>query len=64
MKFSIALLILASCTPAAVEAGAHVAGHAAALTDCRAIGKDAGSYAVYTDCADDADRRYGLDGGP
>lgn len=52
------------CTPAQVGAGIDVAGHTAALAECRAEGKDAGSYAVYGRCADEADRKYGLlDGG-
>lgn len=41
-----------------------VAGHSAALAECRSEGKDAGSYAVYGRCADEADRKFGLvDGG-
>ncbi len=58
-----ALFVIAKCTGCAAAAPAlDVAGHSLALAKCREVGKDAGSYAVYSMCADDADRRY-MDGG-
>ena len=52
----------AGCTPARAGLVLDVAGHSAALAACRAEGKDAGSYAVYERCANEADRHY-MDGG-
>lgn len=34
-------------------------GYTTELDRCRAMGKDAGSYQVYEDCAQRADARYG-----
>lgn len=54
----------ASATPDRAGRVFDVAGHSAALAECRAEGKDAGSYAVYGRCADEVDRKFGLtDGG-
>lgn len=50
------------CEPHHQGMALDVAGHSLALTQCRAEGKDAGSYAVYERCADDVDRRF-MDGG-
>lgn len=62
MKRLAICLLLAGCAGAAVRV-LDVAGHSAALADCRAEGKDAGSYAVYERCANEADRRFIPDGG-
>jgi hypothetical protein len=40
-----------------------VAEYKAALDECRTEGKRRKSYAVYEQCAREADIRYGLDGG-
>jgi len=34
-------------------------GYSLALDKCKALGKDAGSYDVYEDCAQKADSKYG-----
>jgi len=57
MKYAIMVLLLAGCAGAVTAA--NVAGYTAALTVCRAEGKDAGSFAVYERCAREADIRYG-----
>lgn len=52
-----------ACTPFAPADGVRVldvAGYTAALAQCREEGKDAGRYIVYSKCADEADRKYGL----
>lgn len=52
-----------ACSPFAPADGVRVldvAGHSAALAQCREEGKDAGKYVVYSKCADEADRKYGL----
>ena len=51
-----------ACTPARAGLVLDVAGHSAALAQCRVEGKEAGSYVVYEKCADEADRHY-MDGG-
>lgn len=33
------------------------------LLDCKYQGKDAGSFSVYEQCAIEADKKYGFDGG-
>lgn len=55
----------AAATPDRAGRAFDVAGHSVALAECRAEGKDAGSYAVYGRCADGVDRKFGLtdDGG-
>ncbi len=53
---------LCRCTPARQGLVLDVAGHSLALAQCRAEGKDAGSYVVYERCADEADRHF-MDGG-
>lgn len=40
-----------------VENVAAVAQYEALLSECRKVGKDAGSYAVYAACADAVDRK-------
>ena len=67
MRAAVALcLFLTACdlftSSRAAKAG-NAAEHSMALAECRAEGKDAGSYAVYARCADEADRKYGLDAG-
>ncbi len=52
------------CSPAHQGVVLDVAGHSLALRECRAEGRDAGSYLVYSQCADEADWKFGLkDGG-
>lgn len=41
----------------------ELAAYSAALDECRAIGKDAGSYSVYEKCAKNADDKFGRDAG-
>ena len=43
-----------------LKAAADLAVYRQALLDCKDEGKDAGSLAVYTRCADEVDRRYGF----
>jgi hypothetical protein len=45
-----------------LKAAADLAVYRQALLDCKEEGKDAGSLAVYTQCADEVDRRYGFGG--
>lgn len=46
-------------------ASSRVPAYERALTSCRERGKDAGTYAVYEACAEEADAKYGKkDGGP
>ncbi len=45
--------------PMTAEQSAIVSMYAAELAECRARGKAAKSFAVYEDCADEVDRRYG-----
>jgi hypothetical protein len=59
----VGLALVAARLLAGCAAGLDVGAHSAALTECRAKGKDAGSYAVYAACADEADRKYIPDGG-
>jgi hypothetical protein len=46
-----------------LKAAADLAVYRQQLVDCKAEGKDAGSLAVYTRCADEVDRRHGFGGG-
>jgi hypothetical protein len=63
------LWLAAHCTGCAellgrAPAAFDVAAYKAALDACREEGKRVNSLAVYTQCADEADRRHGLkDGG-
>lgn len=45
-----------------LKAAADLAVYRQALLDCKDEGKDAGSLAVYTRCADEVDRRHGFGG--
>lgn len=55
---------LISCGQAQRASNAvDVAGYTLALEQCRAEGKDAGSYVIYEMCAEQADIKYGRDGG-
>ena len=56
--YVVALAPPIGCSHAA--AGLNVAGHSAELAECRAIGKDAGRYDVYTACANKVDAKYGV----
>ncbi len=51
--------LLAPRVAPALDTGAYTA----ALATCRAEGKDAGSYAVYEQCAREADTKYAPEGG-
>lgn len=42
-----------------VQTFIELSGYASALDRCRELGRDAGSYAVYEDCAQKADAIYG-----
>ncbi len=60
-----ALFVVAKCTacaPAHQGIVLDVAGHSLALAKCRSEGKEAGSYVVYEQCANEADRHF-MDGG-
>jgi len=47
-----------------VTTAVDLAGYSLALDECRLIGKDAGSYSVYEDCAKRMDIKFGRkDGG-
>jgi hypothetical protein len=59
---SCVVLGLARCAPAHQGVVLDVAGHSIALAQCRAEGKEAGSYVVYEQCANEADRHF-MDGG-
>lgn len=65
MKYALLAIALSGCAlfsrgPGAIE----VADYKFALDACREDGKRAGSYAVYEQCAREADVRFGLkDGG-
>lgn len=50
------------CSPSHQGVVLDVAGHTKRLKECRDEGKDAGSMAVYIQCADEADRHF-MDGG-
>lgn len=45
--------------PERIRTAVTVSAYAQALDDCRALGKDAGSYDVYEACAKQADAKYG-----
>lgn len=62
------IAIVSGCAPALSQAERarttfEVGLYTEALAECRARGKDAGSLYVYERCAEEADRRFGLDGG-
>lgn len=61
-----ALHLCTGCKPEhrePVENAAAVAQYTALLDDCKAKGKDAGSYAVYEACADALDRHLCVESG-
>lgn len=60
--------MLTGCDSAATQVqraknAIDVAAYDHELADCRAEGKDAGSFWVYERCAQEVDRKYGVDGG-
>jgi hypothetical protein len=71
LGFALALFALGcaghcACTPAMknnVENAAALTQYERLLDDCRAKGKDAGSYAVYSACADQVDAHLCKDHG-
>lgn len=65
LLFAIVLVLPACGHEKAVSTGIDLAGYQADLLVCKAEGKDAGAYAVYEQCAKEADRKHGKkDGAP